>query len=178
MANGKQIVIDADVVIHLYKADRLSLLIELYSGRLIILDIVLAELRANKVIRDDVERLLALKVAQEMAFPSSDPKILQEYNTLTQTKGRGESACLAVCRHQKDILASSNLADIKSYCSQHGIQYLTTMDIFSVAHIKGLITLGEADSAIQKVIRQNSKLPVNNLKAFLDKEFDRSKCDY
>ena len=52
------------------------------------------------------------------------------------------------------------------------------MDIFSVAHIKGLITLGEADSAIQKVIRQNSKLPVNNLKAFLDKEFDRSKCDY
>lgn len=89
MANGKQIVIDADVVIHLYKADRLSLLIELYSGRLIILDIVLAELRANKVIRDDVERLLALKVAQEMAFPSSDPKILQEYNTLTQTKGRG-----------------------------------------------------------------------------------------
>lgn len=52
------ILLDAEVIIHFYKADRLSLLQELYKGRLLVLDFVLEELLRNKTIAPYVENFL------------------------------------------------------------------------------------------------------------------------
>src|SRR5688572_14471512 len=143
------ILLDADVIIHFYKADRLSVLQELYKGRLLILDFVLEELLRNRSISPYVENFLRFNVIQEYKFPTQDLEILKEYASLSKTRGKGESACMAVCRFQHNILASSNIRDIKPYCEEHGIAYLTTMDILAIAHTKSLMSLKECDDSIK-----------------------------
>lgn len=172
------ILLDADVIIHFYKADRLSVLQELYRGRLLVLDFVLEELLRNKTIAPHVENFLRFKVIEEYKFPSQDEQILKEYASLSKTKGKGESACMAVCRFQNNILASSNLRDIKPYCEQYGIAYLTTMDILAIAHKKGHMSLKECDESIKAILSKQSKLPYDNLSEFLAKDFKMEKCQY
>jgi predicted nucleic acid-binding protein len=172
------ILLDADVVIHFYKADRLSVLQTLYKSRLLLLDLVLEELLKNKTIAPHVENFLRFKVIEEYKFPSKDDQILREYVLLSKTKGKGESACMAVCRYQSNILASSNLKDIKPYCEQYGIAYLTTMDILAIAHKKGLMSLEECDDSIKAILSRQSKLPYDNLSDYLKKEFNMEKCLY
>lgn len=132
----------------------------------------------NKTIAPDVENFLRFKVIEEYKFPSQDEQILKEYASLSKTKGKGESACMAVCRYQNNILASSNLRDIKPYCEQYGIAYLTTMDILAIAHKKGLISLKECDDSIKAILSKQSKLPYDNLSEFLAKDFKTEKCQY
>lgn len=172
------ILLDADVIIHFYKADRLSVLQELYKGRLLVLDLVLEELMRNKTIAPHVENFLRFKVIQEYRFPSEDEEILKEYALLSRTKGKGESACMAVCRYQNNILASSNLKDIKPYCEQYGIAYLTTMDILAIAQKKGLMSLEECDDSIKAILSKQSKLPYDNLSDYLKRDFKAEKTRY
>lgn len=172
------ILLDADVIIHFYKADRLSILQELYKGRLLVLDFVLEELMRNKTIAPHVENFLRFKVIEEYRFPSKDELILKEYALLSKTKGKGESACMAVCRYQNNILASSNLRDIRPYCEQHGIAYLTTMDILAIAYKKGFMSLKECDDSINAILSKQSKLPYNTLSHYLKKDFKVEKLQY
>lgn len=76
-------------------------------------------------------------------------------------KGDAESACLAVVRNTNDILASSKLRDIASYCKMHSIDYPTTMDFLCEALKKGILSEVECDAFIAKVKAAGSKLPVN-----------------
>lgn len=75
-------------------------------------------------------------------------------------KGDGEAACLAVVRYSDNILASSNLKDIASYCKMHQITYLTTMDFLCRAVQDKLLTEKDCDAFIQKVLQAGSRLPV------------------
>jgi predicted nucleic acid-binding protein len=172
------ILLDADVVIHFYKADRLSVLQTLYSGRLLILDIVLEELLRSKTIAPYVENFLTYKVIEEFKFPTLNSDVVKEYATLSKTRGKGESACMAVCRFLHHIIASSNLKDIKPYCEQHIIAYLTTMDIFAIAYTRKMMTLAECDACIQQILAKESKLPYNNLSQYLKNDFKAEKCHY
>lgn len=172
------ILLDADVIIHFFKADRLSVLQALYEGRLLILDFVLEELLRNRTIAPYVENFLRFKVIEEYKFPTQEAEILKEYVLLSKTKGKGESACMAVCRFTQNILASSNLKDIKPYCEQYGIAYLTTMDILAIAKTKGLMSLKECDDSIKAILAKQSKLPYDNLAEYLKRDFKREKAQY
>ncbi len=50
---------------------------------------------------------------------------------------KGESACMAYCRYTSNIIGSSNLRDIKKYCNNHKIVYLTTIDFLYYAWLRG-----------------------------------------
>lgn len=55
---------------------------------------------------------------------------MKEFFLLQRTLGKGESACMIYCRDNRDVLGSSNLKDIKEYCSKNNITYLTTLDFY------------------------------------------------
>jgi predicted nucleic acid-binding protein len=151
------ILVDADVIIHLFKADKISLLNDLYPGRIRMLDVVLAELLANRTVCKIVENMFNLKLAEEIAFPtSSNQAMFHEYLMLTRMhKGKGESACLVYCKHHKHIIASSNTKDILDFCETHDIAYLTTLDILSIALKRGMLTEAEINGLIRKITRNN-----------------------
>lgn len=174
----KIILIDADVIFHLFRAERISLLKELYHGRIYVLDLVIEELKSFAP--SQLDFIVKLGVLQEMSFPTSNAQILAEYTRLKkEDKGKGESACMAVCRYQKNIIASNNLRDIKNYCQQFEIEYLTTMDILAVGFLKNKLTVAEADYCIYLIKSQRGKLPrYDKIEDFIKTEFDKEKVKY
>jgi predicted nucleic acid-binding protein len=176
-----RILIDSDVLIHLFKADRISILKELYSRRVCMLDVVLEELKENRTIRNALDSILLFSGIQEIPFPTtSNPKLFQEFLALKkQIKGEGESACLVYCKHYSDIIASSNTKDIKPYCEQHGMAYLTTLDIFCVAVAKRMNTDTEVNPLIKKITANNeSHLCCSSIEEHRTKHFDWMKINY
>jgi hypothetical protein len=181
MSNKVLILLDADVVIHLLKADKISLLNELYPGRLRMLDIVLSELRNNRTINSVIDNLFIFKQVEELKFPTtSNPALLTEYIlTKKQISGDGERACLLYCKHYQHIIASSNTKDIVPFCKEHSLAYLTTLDILSVAVRRNKITSDEANLCIQKITHKGeSYLSCNDINIYMNNHFDESKLQY
>ena len=171
------ILLDADVVIHLFKADKISLLNILYPKRIRMLDIVHSELLENPTIRSVVQNLFLLKQVEEIIFPMA---LFNEFKDLkSKMNGKGERACLVYCKHHAQIIASSNTKDIVPYCDEHSIAYLTPLDIFSVALSIGVITKPEANKLIQKITFNNeSYLCCDTIEAHLKYHFQPEKLLY
>ena len=73
--------------------------------------------------------------------------------------GKGESACMAYCKFNHDVVGSSNLKDITDYCRDNQITFLTTIDFLYYGIVRSVITKEDAEEFIRKVNSQNSKLP-------------------
>lgn len=160
--NDKIILIDADVLSHFIIGGQITLLPTIFSYPIKILDKVYAEISRMPGRKTEVDNLLRFKLMEQIPFPEDNQEIKKEYHYIKNRlfKGDGESACLAVVRHSKDILASSNLKDIASYCKMHQITYLTTMDFLCRAFQNKLLTEKDCDTFIQKVLQAGSRLPV------------------
>ncbi|WP_157482552.1 hypothetical protein [Geofilum rubicundum] len=157
----KKIIVDADVIIHFSKGEQLFLLPQIFPNRLCILKDVFLEVFKG-VLRTEIEKLLQMNFLEEIDF-SSDIDVIKEYAKLKKMFGPGESACMAYCKFHQDVLASSNLKDIKQYCKDNGITYLTTMDFLNAAFEKQLLNENECDYFIFNVLSRGSKLPFKTL---------------
>lgn len=156
MAKTK-IVVDADVLIHFSKASCLSLLPQIFPEYdYIILDTVYKETRT---IQNEIDNLCHfLKTMSILTFsPSGD--MLREYANLLKTFGKGESACMSYCKFTHNVVGSSNLKDIKIYCRDNGITYLTTLDFFYYAWIRKVMDVQSIEEAISQIVSKGSRLP-------------------
>lgn len=165
---GKKIILDADVIIHFYKAGHLGVLTQIYPNQLFLVKDVLNEVFKGDI-RSQIEMSLKMQVIKELDI-SGDLKVLKEYASLKKRFGPGESACMAYCKFNDDVLASSNLKDIKKYCADNKIQYLTTMDFLNAAYEKEILNEADCDLFIYNVKSKGSKLPFSTLKAFRDSQ--------
>lgn len=156
-----KIVLDADVIIHFIEADRFSLLPDIFPEYdYIILDIVYQELSKNKKTQHFINNYLHFlpKLKQETFNPTGES--MREYFLLQQTLGKGESACMIYCKDHRDVLGSSNLRDIQSYCAQNNITYLTTLDFLYYAYCRKKMTEQECKEFMQAVNNAGSRLPI------------------
>ncbi len=171
------ILLDSDVVIHLFKAEKITLLNELYPNRIRMLDIVHNELLENPSIRAFVQNLFLMKQVEEIPFPL---KLFNEFKNLkSKMNGKGERACLVFCKHNAHIIASSNTSDIVPYCKEHSIAYLTTLDLFAVAIEREKMTKAEANALIKKIILNNeSYLCCDNIENHMKHHFKTEKLLY
>lgn len=168
MRTEKKILLDADVIIHFVKGGQFAILPSIFKAQKVILDIVTNELRKNNKFKPYIENVIATGFIKEINF-KGNKQITMEYARLIKTFGKGESACMAYCRFNKDILASSNLKDIMKYCKENGILYLTTMDLLSEALIKKQLSEQECNDFIKNVKAQGSKLPVDTINEYVSK---------
>lgn len=162
------ILIDADVVSHFITGRQILKLSTIFANPIKMLDKVYAELAKFNSKKKHVDNLVNYKLIDVIPFPEENAEIKKEYHQIKKLmfKGDGEAACLAVVRHTNDIIASSNLKDIKSYCNMHSIEYLTTMDFLCEALRKGILNEAECDEFIGRVLKAGSKLPVKNMKSY------------
>lgn len=152
-----KIVLDADVVIHFAKGGFLGLLPQIFPNyEYVLLEIVYEELQD---IRTQVDNQINLLKNITLLPFSPRGEMMREYARLKIDFGRGESACMAYCLFTHDVIGSSNLRDIRAYCEEHQITYLTTMDFLWHAWRKELLTEAEANSFIREVRNKGSKLP-------------------
>lgn len=153
-----KIVLDADVIIHFAKGKMLSMLPSIFGTYdYIVLLPVYEELKGGIKTQLDNQVHLLKNISIEKFTPSGE--VMKEYAMLLQTRGKGESACMAYCRFNHEVIGSSNLADIKTYCNTHKIRYLTTFDFLYHAIQKGIITLDDAKQFRSTVVANGSRLP-------------------
>ena len=166
--SNKVIIIDADVISHFITGSLIIQLPHIFPFKIMMLDKVYAELERLPKRKCEIDHLLNLGLIQLLPFPEDNIEVKKEYAHIKKFmfKGDGEAACLAVVRHSKDILASSNLKDIAFYCKLHGIQYLTTMDFLCEALRLNIFTENQCDEFILKVKNAGSKLPVKRIRDF------------
>ncbi len=169
----KLILLDADVLIHFFKGELLSILPSLYPKRLLIADAVFNEL-THKQIKEEVTNLLNYKMISLYTIPPQlNLAILKEIAQIRKdipTAGGGESICMAIAKYDNKIIASSNIKDIKVYCNTNNIQYLTTMDILVEAYQQKKLDETECDYFIYNVKSKGSKLPCDTIKEYLEKK--------
>lgn len=127
-----KIVLDADVIIHFYKGGLLTFLPNILSEYE---HIVLSHVR-NEILYDirsalDNQKLLLKNITYVDFVPQKE--MAKEYAQLVKRFGKGESACMAYCKYTNNVVGSSNLKDIKDYCAQNNITYLTTCDFLYYA---------------------------------------------
>jgi len=80
--------------------------------------------------------------------------------------GKGESACMTYARFHHNVVGSSNLKDIRDYCHEFGIAYLTTWDFLYYAFKAGLMTKEEIGEFVQKVRSAGSILPEMDIETY------------
>jgi hypothetical protein len=181
MSNKPKILVDADVLIHLFKAEKVSILTDIFKGRLFMLDIVVDELRGNPTIKSNLDAIFLFSNIKEISFPTtSNEAMFGEFVGLKrQIVGDGERATMLYCKYNQDVIASSNTKDIIPYCKEHSIGYLTTLDILCIAIAKHKITESEADECIRKITRDGkSFLCCPSIKLHMSSHFDTTKYQY
>lgn len=156
-----KIVLDADVIIHFMEADCFSLLPAIFPEyEYLILDVVYDEISKNSETKDFIDKYLHFfsRLKKELFVPKGES--IKEYFLLQRTLGKGESACMVYCRDNRDVLGSSNLKDIRKYCSENDITYLTTLDFLYYAYCRGKMTEQECLVFMKAVNDAGSKLPI------------------
>ena len=161
----KKIILDADVVIHFLKGGHIGIMSQIFPNTLYMPDVVFQETFYGNE-KTEVENMFRFGFVKELEI-KTDIRILAEYKKLSQKFGRGESACMAYCRFHDDVIASSNLRDIKTYCEEHEITYLTTLDFLARAFHTGLLTEQECDFFIYKADPKN-KIPFRSVVVYIE----------
>lgn len=163
-----KIVLDADVIIHFKEAGCFSLLPDIFPEyEYLILDVVYNELSKNSKTKHFIDNYLSLisKIKKEVFTPKGES--IKEFFQLQLMLGRGESACMIYCRDNQDVLGSSNLKDIKEYCSRNNITFLTTLDFLYYAYCRGKMTEQECTDFMQAVNKSGSKIPIINITQYV-----------
>ena len=152
-----KIILDADVLLHFAKAERLNMLPEILPEyEHVVLSTVYDEIGSIQNQLDN--QIFFLKnISKETFNPTGEMMI--EYARLLQTFGKGESACMAYCRYTHNVIGSSNLKDIKEYCEKQQITYLTTIDFLYYAMKRGKMSVKDCERFVDDVVAKGSKLP-------------------
>lgn len=164
----KKILFDADVLIHFSKAEALDILLELYPGRISVLEQVRQELWETSAARIWLEAQFVAGTVEHVELPAVG-EVIQEYAQLLRRMGKGESACLVLARHDDRYLASSNIRDIQKYCNKNKIGFVTTMDVVCMLEDAGIWSRSACDTFITTVKARGSRLPVKTLAAYRKK---------
>ena len=161
---NKKIILDADVVIHFLRGGQIGILHQIFPNNLYMPDVVFEETFFGKD-KVAVGNLFNFGFVKSLEI-KSDKRIFLEYIRLKTKYGKGESACMAYCRFSTDVIGSSNLKDILSYCKENGIEYLTTLDFLAEAFQKELLTETECDYFLYLADTKN-KIPFHSITAYI-----------
>ena len=171
MTTKTKIVLDADVILHFVKAGQFSILLDIFPEyQYQILDVVYDEVTVNKATKTQIDNTLnffSTRIASVKFAPKGES--IREYARLRSALllGKGESACMVYCRDNHDVLGSSNLKDIKEYCSENQITYLTTVDFLYYAFVRKKMTKKDVEAFIKDVIAKGSKLPEVDIERYV-----------
>jgi predicted nucleic acid-binding protein len=164
--NIKAILIDADILIHFSLGDTVLRISDIYPQyEKWVIEVVEKEI-GKRLSSAHLQLQFALNqsIFKRVEMPSIKSPAYQEFLRLKRENpriGEGEAACMAFARFNDHILASSNFRDIRKYCEEHQILYVSTMDLLKEALSQNIMSEEECDQFIQKVKKQGSQLPCN-----------------
>ena len=168
MSTEPPVILDSDFLSSFAWVNRLDILEGLYSGRMIVLEEVLEELRRVPHLASRVELSIRNGHIRSEAMLADSPEALQLAEFLELGRyGIGEASCMAYLTQHDGIFGSNNLSDIKAFCTRSKKQLLTTADVLHQAYKAGLIDLNEADEIWAGMLSKRRKLPASSFTEYL-----------
>jgi len=162
------IVLDADFLSSFAWVKRLDILEGLYSGRMVVLEEVLEELRRVPHLASRVERSIKKGHMRSETMLADSPEAIQLAKFLESgIYGTGEASCMAYLTQHDGILGSNNLSDVKAFCIKYGKRLLTTADVLCQAYETGLINLTKTDEIWTGMLSKQRKLPASSFTEYL-----------
>lgn len=142
---------------------------QIFPNKLCVPDIVYHEALSRQY-KTEIDDLVDSNQVEKLEI-LTEVNVLIEYNRLQSIGlGRGESVCLSYCRYHNDVIGSSNLKDIRHYCEENNIVYLTTMDFLAEAYLTGKMDEAAYDFFIYNVKLNGSRLPYDTIAEFLERK--------
>ena len=166
-----KVVLDADVIIHFAKGGLLPILPSILPEyEFVVLDKVREEI--HKPALTQLQNQMAfLKNIKEVRFGHTAEERKEFARLMSECcLGKGESACMAYCKYNHDVVGSSNLKDITDYCRENKITFLTTVEFLYYGIVRSVITKSDAVEFIRLVNSQNSRLPEVDFDKFVCKK--------
>jgi predicted nucleic acid-binding protein len=162
------IILDADFLSSFAWVRRLDIVEKLYSGRMVVLEEVLEELRRVPHLASRVELSIKKGHIRLETMLADSPEALRLATLLDSGKyGSGEASCMAYLAEHDGILASNNLADVREFCERNEKRLLTTADVLYRAYEIGQINLEEADEVWAGMLSKRRKLPASSFTEYL-----------
>lgn len=170
----KVILIDSDVISHFMAANKIDDLPKILSPHALLIVQQVYEESIHHPLYDDrkeeldswIKRCHILKID----FPYQNENIKLEFYRLKKENsrfGKGERACMAIARFEKEVIASSNFRDIADYCDTNDIEYIGLMDILSIAIRKSIYTIEECNKFIHDItIINDARLPIEDISKY------------
>lgn len=162
-----QLFFDTDCVSSFLWVNQENLILQLYTGRIVLPQEVFNEL-SHPSIPHIMSKLTAMHANGSISTFAIKTNT-EEYNlyyelTIAPQKGRrvigkGEAAALALAKVHKGIIASNNLKDISQYISLYNLDYITTCDILVESLKKGLINENIGNQIWSNMLRKRRALP-------------------
>ncbi|MHB1484865.1 MAG: hypothetical protein ACYCYI_09400 [Saccharofermentanales bacterium] len=169
---------DTDCLSAFLWVDRESILVNLYSGRIVIPSQVYNELSHPglnyvKGLKTQIDTL----VQRDQATVKSIIIGLETYALyykLTQNPspgrkiiGDGEAAAISMAKEYNGILASNNSRDISDYVKEYGLRHITTGGIMKEAMNVGLIDESQGNAIWQNMIKRKRWLVYQSFSDYL-----------
>ena len=153
------------------RGGQFSLLLDIFPEYdYLMLDVVYHEVTVNRNTKKQIDNTLRF-MSNRLSSVKFDPKGESrfEYARLRSKLllGKGESACMVYCRDNNDVVGSSNIRDIKKYCNENQITYLTTLEFLYYAFLRKKMTKTEVDSFIATVRANGSNLPETDIEHYV-----------
>lgn len=169
-------VIDSDVIINFQHSKFEHLIYDIFDEPIVILTHVALECSINRY-KDWFDHFVdsskgKLKVIEYE--PDVNSEEYEEYELLSKTKGKGESACLSYALfHPGTTVISSNMSDIQNYCKKNEIATLGTVDLFEILLANNKMTIKEAAIFVDNLKNIKDRLPYADLENII-KKYDKT----
>ncbi|MDC7286700.1 hypothetical protein NXH76_02695 [Blautia schinkii] len=168
---------DTDCLSAFLWVNNTNILLELYSGRIVLPEPVYQELDNPCIphIRQRTDTLIQNKDIFVKAI-NADTEEYILYRSLLQGEkgkksiGRGEAGGIALAKTYNGILASNNYKDISPYIEEYNLKHIDTGQILVQALEKHLITKADGDKLWNQMLSKRRKLPANSFSEYLAKK--------
>lgn len=166
---------DSDCFSSFIWVKREDILLNLYSGKIVIPEPVLKEISNPTIphIRDKAQELIrgGQITTSEILINSEEYKYYYELTSQSQPGakiiGKGEASALSLARVYKATIASNNLSDVVSYVKKHKLKHITTAYILVKACKDGIISETKGNDIWKGMIDRNRKMPCSSFSDFL-----------
>lgn len=164
------IVLDTDFVSSFACVDRLDIIEDLYSRRMIVLEEVTEELKRVRYLEGRVCFSIMHGHIRRVQMMACSAEAL-EYTRLRESDryGSGEAACMAYARYCGGIVASNNLRDVRRYCDDWKIQLLTAADVLLQVYDEERLDLTHIDLIWGRMVEKRRRLPASSFTEYLEK---------
>lgn len=162
MIKNPPLVLDTGIISRYGFTKRFDILKSLYGGHIIVPTEVIMECTRIPQLETEVKTALEDRWLRERTITyNENPAIVKEFGSLRRKYDPGESAVLAIAKHENLTVGSDDMRATKRFCQTNNLQLIGSLGVLFDAHLNQLINSTEANTLLNEmIIKSHYRCPV------------------